>query len=64
MVRRLNRHRLTEQNYKLQSCEEPSLAVIILSLRVLKVRAKLLGSVRSQGSLPGEALTDRFAGPF
>jgi hypothetical protein len=50
MVRRLNRHRLTEQNYKLQSCEEPSLAVIILSLRVLKVRAKLLSRRRGERS--------------
>jgi hypothetical protein len=50
MVRRLNRHRLTEQNYKLQSCEEPSLAVIILSLRVLKVRAKLLSRRRGEKS--------------
>jgi hypothetical protein len=50
MVRRLNRHRLTEQNHKLQSCEEPSLAVIILSLRVLKVRAKLLSRRRGERS--------------
>ena len=50
MVRRLNRHWLTEQNYKLQSCEEPSLAVMILSLRVLKVRAKLLSRRRGERS--------------
>jgi len=47
MVRRLNHHRPIEQNHKLESRKEPSLAVIVLSLHVSTVRVLVVafGSV-------------------